>query len=746
MELISQGQFLQDRFVQGTECNTPDFSAYQPRTDVEQRYLAGVIRTACRSLTSCSQGDSFDLAISAYSVYHRDSLEIFPRSHSKTSSASTSSRMVEETAKVDILVCDRCAPSEPFPDDSSVYYLVLRLTEKNKYQEDVRAGKENPVWTSREDHLRLRHRYLRISPPRTVTIYSDEILRDDAALEVPLQIKHVSTLPIIPSSLASVSCARLGVVGMLEKLNELLRTSYTLNTPDLLPHLGACIQRHYDFGTAFGRLRVHWYYTFVDLQARLDVLEERDRKARVNALDKVKNRIVLPQIRPRRVWDLCSNRVLPTWAILEDSSLGVCMDETLIWGVSHSWVAEDMRHNIHTPINGGEWPVPLPQDIALERVRVELLNLGAEYVWLDVLCLRQADESAPDSPQEALRREEWKLDVPTIGAIYQTGRNIVTYFSGLGRPFHLGDLDCERHWLNRAWTVQEADRSTIIAGLTDKSPFPPRMEKKSEYIKRVVDPSEKRFYAKLEAMHNVQDDFGCVAIDVSYALEIMPGRSATNEIDKIAGLSYLLQSNTLPAYIYSSHSSAIEDAWCHLVQTMHGKYRCQMLFLYPAPGNGRYTWVPSWQQITSEELSTRKFSEARIQTTVDYDEGTQLYKYRGYRLDHCIVEGLTKPNPQGRCRHGKLKLRDAPWREPLTVIAHHQQAIPEGEAYVVVTSVADLDLMRRREIYCVVGLFNADQGTVRKVSVLELKLDGSAGRSTPRKLRTHAVSRDVILI
>ena len=35
------------------------------------------------------------------------------------------------------------------------------------------------------------------------------------------------------------------------------------------------------------------------------------------------------------------------------------------------------------------WPVPIPVHTSLERVRIECLNLGAEYVWADVLCLRQ---------------------------------------------------------------------------------------------------------------------------------------------------------------------------------------------------------------------------------------------------------------------------------------------------------------------------------------------------------------------
>ncbi len=34
-------------------------------------------------------------------------------------------------------------------------------------------------------------------------------------------------------------------------------------------------------------------------------------------------------------------------------------------------------------------PVPIPQDTSLDLIRIEMLNLGAEYAWLDVLCLRQ---------------------------------------------------------------------------------------------------------------------------------------------------------------------------------------------------------------------------------------------------------------------------------------------------------------------------------------------------------------------
>ena len=55
--------------------------------------------------------------------------------------------------------------------------------------------------------------------------------------------------------------------------------------------------------------------------------------------------------------------------------------------VSHSWT-EDMSP-MDSPVNAHEWPIPLPHGVTLEVVHNELLNLGAQYVWLNVVCLRQ---------------------------------------------------------------------------------------------------------------------------------------------------------------------------------------------------------------------------------------------------------------------------------------------------------------------------------------------------------------------
>ena len=77
--------------------------------------------------------------------------------------------------------------------------------------------------------------------------------------------------------------------------------------------------------------------------------------------------------------------------------------------------------------------------------------------------------------REQRRLEEWKVDVPTIGAIYSNldqdgvygGGPIVIFMSGLGRSFRHEGWDSNRHWLRRAWTLQESPALSkcLIAGL-----------------------------------------------------------------------------------------------------------------------------------------------------------------------------------------------------------------------------------------------------------------------------------------
>ncbi|KAF8442732.1 hypothetical protein BGX38DRAFT_1095868, partial [Terfezia claveryi] len=135
---------------------------------------------------------------------------------------------------------------------------------------------------------------------------------------------------------------------------------------------------------------------------------------------------------PRRIWDLKSNRVVDN-DLHTQSPL-----YPLFWAITHSWT-HDMKPLVMTPINQSQWPIPLPGDIDLERdVRAELLSFGAEYVWLDVLCLRQhsgTQKPNDHSPLDSMKQNEWKIDVPTIGNIYRAAERVIRYFNGVGRPF-----------------------------------------------------------------------------------------------------------------------------------------------------------------------------------------------------------------------------------------------------------------------------------------------------------------------
>ena len=214
---------------------------------------------------------------------------------------------------------------------------------------------------------------------------------------------------------------------------------------------------------------------------------------------------------PRRIWDICANTVIPaTWFCGPPCPL-TGRQEVGVLGVkpiSHAWVADEDLHFILTEANQQMWPIPLPNGVLLEGIRGEMVRLGVRYAWLDVLCLRQRAqptltidlatpvsvevvESIPASTEEVIesiplsteiverreqrRLEEWKVDLPTIGAIYSNldedglygGGPIVIFMSGLGCRFEDRGWDSKRHWLRRAWTLQESPvlSKCLIAGL-----------------------------------------------------------------------------------------------------------------------------------------------------------------------------------------------------------------------------------------------------------------------------------------
>ncbi|KAK0506456.1 hypothetical protein EDD18DRAFT_1240950 [Armillaria luteobubalina] len=386
-----------------------------------------------------------------------------------------------------------------------------------------------------------------------------------------MQRAYTGSKPVISSSLANIPCGCLGIQGLLDLLNSTLGTSYTLDTKSLFSVLEDCIAKNYDFGTAYGRLRSAWGCD--DIQKELLEYEAKDRELRRKAVKG--SRIVDPSIKPRRVWDLYSNRVVPWW----------CCEVKFHWDdearpISHAWVDEVDRIDMWTPINGQEWPVPIPKGASLDLIRIEMLNMGLEYAWLDVLCLRQRG-----GPREDLRVEEWKLDVPTIGIIYH-GAEVVCYLSGLGLPLSLkeGDLESDRSWFRRAWTVQEVGRTRSIAGDTPDGPL---HGDAGNYEDKIL----MKFHRQLESVETANGLFS--------VLSVMQDRTSTYPIDKVAGLAYSLYTHSIPAY-YESQS--LEDAWTALVFEMDAIIRGDLFFTYPEPGTGCVKWRPSWEQVVEKPL------------------------------------------------------------------------------------------------------------------------------------------------
>ncbi|KAK0457595.1 uncharacterized protein EV420DRAFT_503779 [Desarmillaria tabescens] len=318
----------------------------------------------------------------------------------------------------------------------------------------------------------LKHEKLKQTPqeyaslPEVTLSALEETGQANSTIVVPKQRSYTGKKPVITSALANTCCADLGVDGVLEKLNAALGTSYTPKTPfecDVLQvspittprsdtgFLGPTplhlilepyVTRNEDFGTAYAHLRPQWY----DRTTIQRCKETEDLEMRQNAV--INDTMVKAYTPPRRLWDLYANRVVPWWVADNDSR-----------GISHAWMDDKDLKGEMTPINGHQWPVPMPRDADLNLIRIEMLNLGAEYIWLDVLCLRQKGGRG-----EHLRAEEWKLDVPTIGWIY-FGHYVVYYLSGLGRPlrFKPGDFESNRCWFRRVWMLQEFSTEVFLS-------------------------------------------------------------------------------------------------------------------------------------------------------------------------------------------------------------------------------------------------------------------------------------------
>ncbi|KAK0432415.1 hypothetical protein EV421DRAFT_1500650 [Armillaria borealis] len=295
------------------------------------------------------------------------------------------------------------------------------------YSRDVHGGGQG----GREHFEKMRLKYASL-PKVTLSAFT-ETGQPESSIQVPKQQSYIGRNPVISSFLANTPCSSIGVERLLGKLNTILGTSYTVEIRSLSSLLEGYTMKGYDFGTVYGHLRQFWYLDLTEIEDTPQTREAWDRQMRKDVL--VNDKIISRLLPPRRIWDLYSNRVVPWWVARRYPR-----------AISHAWMKEEDCVDVCTPINGCEWPVPMPRDANLDLIRIEMLNLGAEYAWLDVLCLRQVH-----GWREDLRVEEWKLDVPTIGRVYTMSHGeLVCYLSGLGRPFSLKEDDLDRRTMRHS--------------------------------------------------------------------------------------------------------------------------------------------------------------------------------------------------------------------------------------------------------------------------------------------------------
>lgn len=317
------------------------------------------------------------------------------------------------------------------------------------------------------------------------------------------------------------------------------------------------------------------------------------------------------------------------------------------------------------------------------------------------------------------------------------------YFSGLGRPFKLGNLDSPRHWLNRAWTLQELPRiddHLIVAGMAACSP-PIKRLLSWDATFSLEEAELAKFHRKLTNMRHARRSYS-----VPDLARVMVSRHATNDLDKIAGLVYALCCNPLPIY---DTTTPLDVAWSRLAlctTTMERWDRLNLLLFYPGsrePGKHHKehpVWLPQWghwctggnvpgdqeQEVVAESLVTTPLTwtipeslsgfvwmprnlddqASCLNSLCGTVENSRLYTVDGlYVLESCNIRGFSAGSGCGNCslsrscpRNGQLAIRsgeantsatndgastDLPPPELFKLAAYHSDPIADGQYAVV---------------------------------------------------------------
>lgn len=245
------------------------------------------------------------------------------------------------------------------------------------------------------------------------------------------------------------------------------------------------------------------------------------------------------------------------------------------------------------------------------------------------------------------------------------------------------------------------------------------------------------------------------------ATVMMSKRHGESEVDRVAGLACFVCAETQPAFYQKQR---VGDAWLSLVRCMSYVARGQLFFLFPAKGDGKWEWMPSWPQLLKEvdllvyEFGPRSSFDQDLWGTgcpaLNSEEGerpyqgtwfsrqhltiTQRYKqnlddkdsYRSFVvfLPSCVINGFdnsvsTKSKVSRRkCRKGTVTLQVRPGvEETFNLTAYHPHVIPSGRTYCLISHVG-IYMPDATCYYWVVGYMDEEE-RFHKVSVLQVDDD-----------------------
>ena len=452
---------------------------------------------------------------------------------------------------------------------------------------------------------------------------------------------------------------------------------------------------NFDFGLAYAAARVAWKdFDSVDSRAistqryrwhkhAQQLLEERLKAVEVDHSSTLPGRqdlISSPySVMPRRLWDLKSNRVVDFHMLHAFQSTienrPTVKTIPIFWAVSHSWTSD--MPPVSTAVNQHQWLIPLPENIGLDDVRSELLTLGAEYIWLDVVCIRQNSEG---TLLRHLQWKEWRLDMPTIGNIYRMAAKIVRYFNGLGVPFSKEGWDDPRHWLQRARTLQEIaqEKTTINGGIPrrrdqGRAPVPvpvPTQQEQDEQAQHEQDEqaqheqdqgpllnSRGKVNGKtiklrdairpvIQLAAKVDSNRGCEVYELA---KEMTKRHASYPADKTLGLFYLLRTTKLPCY--DAHMTG-EDFWRRNFHLLPVERKVEILFDFPYRGKDSQgednQWFPTWEQVLAwpirDPALDHKRSQSKPENMKDIPEEVAVFMSNIYTIPEAKFYRTSQPS------------------------------------------------------------------------------------------------------